>query len=196
MEKIDGFKRRKEKSRENILVATKTLIEKYGLKKVGIKDIAHQADVSQVTIYNLFGSKDNLFRASLESIASYSLERFSEILKINKPSLEIMEDIFRFLLEINESYPEFNDIETLNAPQIKALSNSIVEKDADLFVEFVKKGKKEGYLNPNLSGEAIRIYFEFIMKGFLADTELHSRIHKDTRLLHDLLMIVFYGFAK
>lgn len=196
MEKIDGFKRRKEQSRENILVATKTLIEKYGVKKVSIRDVARQADVSPVTIYNLFGSKDNLFNVALESIANYSFERFGEILKTNKPSVEIMEDIFRFFLEVNESYPGFNDVETLNSPHIKELSNSILIKDADLFVEFVQKGKKEGYLNPNLSDEAIRIYFELIMKGFQADTELHSRIHKDTRLLHDLLMIVFYGFAK
>src|SRR5690625_2379966 len=57
---MDGFKKRTEQKKKDILDAALKLVIKYGIKKVSINEIAKDADVSQVTIYNYFGSKDQL----------------------------------------------------------------------------------------------------------------------------------------
>ena len=57
---MDGFERRKEQSKEDIRRAAEELFSKFGADKVSVNDIARKAGVSQATIYNNFGSKDEL----------------------------------------------------------------------------------------------------------------------------------------
>ncbi|WP_326938278.1 TetR/AcrR family transcriptional regulator [Alkalihalobacillus alcalophilus] len=57
---MNGFERRKEQKKKNILEASLALFKEYGIQKVSIAEIAQKANVSQVTIYNYFESKDNL----------------------------------------------------------------------------------------------------------------------------------------
>ena len=57
---MNGFERRKEMKKNSILEAALALFIKYGINKVPVSEIAKEANVSQVTIYNYFESKDNL----------------------------------------------------------------------------------------------------------------------------------------
>ena len=57
METQNGFERRKERKKTDILQASLNLFIKYGTKKVAISEIAQKAQVSQVTIYNYFENK-------------------------------------------------------------------------------------------------------------------------------------------
>lgn len=59
---MNGFERRKEQNRESIMQAALELFKAYGFGKVTVNDIAYEANVSQVTIYNHFGSKEKLVR--------------------------------------------------------------------------------------------------------------------------------------
>ena len=57
---MDGFEKRREQKKKDILKAALSLFQQYGVQKVTISEIAKKANVSQVTIYNYFESKDNL----------------------------------------------------------------------------------------------------------------------------------------
>jgi AcrR family transcriptional regulator len=57
-EKVNGFTRRKEQSKDDIRKAAIELFSQFGIEKVNISDIARKAGVAQATIYNNFGSKD------------------------------------------------------------------------------------------------------------------------------------------
>ncbi|PAM95610.1 TetR family transcriptional regulator, partial [Flavobacterium sp. IR1] len=57
---MDGFERRREQKKQQILGAALELFMEYGIQKVSISEIAKKANVSQVTIYNYFESKHNL----------------------------------------------------------------------------------------------------------------------------------------
>ena len=59
---MDGFEKRREQKKRDILNAALALFMEYGLQKVSITEIAKKANVSQVTIYNYFESKENLVR--------------------------------------------------------------------------------------------------------------------------------------
>jgi AcrR family transcriptional regulator len=193
---MGGFERRKEQSKGNILRATETLVTKYGISKVTVTDIAHQAGVSQVTIYNLFGSKDKLIHDCIQAIANSFFERFREISRTDKPYLEKLEDFFQYEIELRESYPEPDDIEIRKNPQLKKLMEWLQGQANKLFVEFVKEGQNQGYLNPDMSEEAIVAYFEIMMQGMNTNPELHARVHHNPKLFHDWLLIMLYGFGR
>lgn len=193
---MDGFQRRKEQSRGNILKATETLLAKHGNDKVSISDIASKAGVSQVTIYNLFGSKDSLIYDCIRIITNRLIEHFREVSKLDKPYPEKLEDIFNFAIEINESYPGLRDVDYLNHPQLRQLRGSLLEQERQTFLEFIKEGQKQGYLNPDLSDESIEVYFEVILQGMNSNPELHARKQHNPKLFHDFLLIMLYGFGK
>ena len=67
---MDGFERRKEQSKEDIRRAAEELFSRFGAEKVSVNDIARKAGVSQATIYNNFGSKDELVHDYRKSIVS------------------------------------------------------------------------------------------------------------------------------
>ena len=190
---MDGFERRKEQSKESIRKAAGELFDKFGVGKVSINDIARKAGVSQATIYNNFGSKDGLIQDYFQIRANRFFERFREISKANKPYAEKLEDIVQYEIEMNESDPGYSDVEIMNNPQFKQLSDSLLEQVREQFLGFIKEGKKQGYVNPDISDEAIEAYVEIFMQGINANPELHARTHHDRKLFHDLLLIMLYG---
>jgi len=197
---MNGFERRKRQNKENILKAAEVLFNKYGISKVSVNDIASKAGVSQVTIYNLFGSKDKLIYGCMETIANKFIENLREILKAesktDKPYPEKLEGIFQYLVEISESNPGFADIEIQNNPELKQLVDRFTEQTRKSLVEFVKVGQKQGHLNSGLSDETVSAYFEIFIKGINASPEVHARIHHNPELFHDLLLLMLYGFSR
>ena len=190
---MDGFERRKEQSKESIRKAAGELFDKFGVGKVSINDIARKAGVSQATIYNNFGSKDGLIQDYFQIRANRFFERFREISKANKPYAEKLEDIVQYEIEMNESDPGYSDVEIMSNPQFKQLSDSLLEQVREQFLRFIKEGKKQGYVNQDISDEAIEAYIEIFTQGINANPELHARTHHNRKLFHDLLLIMLYG---
>ena len=90
---MNGFERMKEQKRQGILKVAMGLFKKYGFKKASISDIALEANVSQVTIYNHFGSKDGLAREVVKTILLDILESARETIRGDKSFLEKLETI-------------------------------------------------------------------------------------------------------
>ena len=68
----------------------------FGADKVSVNDIARKAGVSQATIYNNFGSKEELVHDYRKSIVSGIASRFREILVWKKSFIEKFEGIYLF----------------------------------------------------------------------------------------------------
>src|SRR5690625_323536 len=68
---MDGFQRRKRQKQRKILEAALQLFMQYGTQKVAVSEIAKAANVSQVTIYNYFESKNNL----VHEVIAYYIEK-------------------------------------------------------------------------------------------------------------------------
>ena len=193
---MNGFERRKEHNKQKILNATESLLKKHYFKEVTIEDIAREAGVSKVTIYHHFSSKDNLIYYYVQIFASKVQERFRELLKTDKSYMEKLEAIFEFATEVNESSPGFNTDEIRNDPKLQQLVDSVLSQQREVVFEYIKEGKKQGYLNPDLSDEAIRSYIEIVSQGMRANPEVHHKMRHDPKLFHDLLLMLLYGFCK
>ena len=193
---MNGFERRKDQSKENIRRAAYELFNKFGISKVSVNDIARKANVSQVTIYNHFGSKQDLIQDWIISIRDEFTEQLKSILFSEKPYMEKLEDTFKSMTGLMKiKHLEVSDLEIQHDPEIARLFESVWDEIKGLFINFIKEGKSKGYLYPELSEEAAAIYFEFIFQGIYASPELHARIHNTPELLHGLLKLIIYGFS-
>lgn len=173
------------------------LFIKFGLSKVSINDIARKAGVSPVTIYNHFGSKENLVRECITMRTGNFIKQFQAIVNDDKPYPEKIKYIFQSMIEISENRHLTIDEEQMqNNPELKKILDSAYDREVKIFLELVKEGKKQGYVSPELSNESIRIYFEIIRQGIVTDPDIHSRLHEHPKLTRDLILLIFYGFSQ
>lgn len=193
---MNGFERRKEQNREKILNAAGILLKQYDISKVSVSDIASKAGVSKVTIYNLFPSKDALVLNYIERITNRLTDNLQEVLKTDKPYLDKLEAVLHFTMEVTESGSGLDDEKIRSNPVLKGLIDSVTEKQFDLFLELIAEGKRQGYLNSDLSEEAVRTYFGIIIQGMKTDSQIHNKILHNPKLFHDLLLLILHGFGK
>ncbi|QST00618.1 TetR/AcrR family transcriptional regulator [Pontibacillus sp. ALD_SL1] len=194
---MNGFERRTEIKKKKILNTAFELFSKYGVQKVSIQEIAKSAQVSQVTIYNYFGSKDQLL---LEAVKSYGFERlktFQEL--IDDSSLSFEEKIRHIITSKTTDMLNFDldFIQTLmsNQPEIKKFANEFAQSHSiPLFMKLIEQGKEEGVVNPSLSGDMIMFYINMYNQT-MRNREFFQDKQSTQQFTEDMLQLFFYGIS-
>jgi AcrR family transcriptional regulator len=195
---MDGFARRKEQSKEDIRRATEELFIQFGADKVSINDIARKAGVSQATIYNNFGSKENLVRDYHGTIVKKIAGSFRGIIVMKKSWVDKFQGFLQSWIDMADRYKL--EVEDSGAP---GSSNSLSEQTPNpvrseiesSFREFIKQGKEQGNLRPELSDEAIMTYIKFLQQGISRNPEIRNRMRKDPKLSEDLISLFIHGVS-
>jgi AcrR family transcriptional regulator len=198
----NGFTRRKEQSKDDIRKAAWELFSQFGVEKVSIADIARKAGVSQATIYNNFGNKENLAREFVTSVVDQLVNRVQEILAPNKLYREKMAAFIQFIAEIMaHERPSDADrtvfttsFDLLTDPEIKNIRDSAQNKMTNLLLGLVREGKTQGQINSDLSDEAFGIYFNAFMEIFI-NPQLQYRFYSNPKLVQDLGSLMIYGLG-
>ncbi len=185
---MDGFERRKEQSKEDIRRAAEELFSRFGADKVSINDIAHKAGVSQATIYNNFGSKDELVHDYRESIVKGIAGRFREILVWKKSFIEKFEGLLQSWIDVADRYKL--EMESAASKQSPDAIGQELEKSLR---EFIKEGKKQGNLCANLSEEAVAAYIKFYQQGIANNPVIREKMKRDGKYSQDLFSLFMYG---
>jgi len=194
-EEMNGFERRREQRKENIRQAALSLFKVYGFRKVSINDIAQKAGVSQVTIYNHFGSKDQLVHDIVKTVFQSYMEKYRAIIKGDKTFPEKMEIIVFEKTELVSQYQgEWMQTVILTYPEIQHFIENIwLQEVNQLMIDFFEEGKKQGYVNLELSPEALLLYFEILRKGIFASSSLVASAENNEKLMRDLIALCLYG---
>ena len=192
---MDGFNRRKEQKKESIRRAALELFKVYGFKKVSINDIAGKAGVSQVTIYNHFGSKEGLVHDVVKVQLLNMLDKYRAILSGEGPFLEKLETIIFDKTKVMSQFQgEYVQTIMTGDPEIQQFVESLWQREVNqLMVHFYEEGKRQGYINPEVSQEAILVYYQILRKGIFASSDLLANTEDSTKLMHDLMSLVVYG---
>lgn len=199
---INGFARRKEQSKEDIRRAAEELFSKFGVDKVSVNDIARKAGVSQATIYNNFGSKDELVHDYHNIIVKKMALNFREIIALKKSWFEKLQSIMQSLIDVADRYKieleRQNDIGQLrlknNHGSIK-LDTTIRSEIEQAFQQFVQEGKEQGSLRSDVSDEAIVTYIRFFQQGIANNPAVYDKMRRDTKFSQDLLSLFIYGIG-
>ncbi len=196
----DGFARRKEQSKEDIRNAAWELFGQFGVEKVSIVDIARKAGVSQATIYNNFGSKDALAREFVASAVDFLVSRVQETLASEKSYLEKIADFIHFISDMmaqgksteQEISAFSSSYDLLDDPDIKKFRQEAEEKVLDMLLDLVLEGKKEGLIRPDLSDEALRLFFKAFMDIF-PNQQFRQGYARDPNLIKHVTSLMIYG---
>jgi AcrR family transcriptional regulator len=198
--RVNGFTRRKEQSKDDIRKAAWELFSQFGVEKVSMVDIARKAGVSQATIYNNFGSKEELAREFVMAMVDQLVDRVQDILTPGKLYREKMAAFIQFISEIMDHERPFDaggtvfasSLDLQNDPEIKRIHDAAQEKMTQLLLGLVQEGKDQGQISMDLSEEALRVYFKAFM-GIFTDPQLQFRYYHNPRLVQDLGSLMIYG---
>jgi AcrR family transcriptional regulator len=192
---MDGFEKRKEQKKESIRRAAIELFQNHGFKKVSISDIAKRADVSQVTIYNHFGSKEELVRDVLQWYAMILLARYKSIMESDRPFLEKLEEIVFDKSEVISQFQgELMHTWMQNDPEMQEFINKLYANHVmPIARNFFNEGLQQGNIDRKFSLEAIMVYFEILRQGFFNTPELSERAQNNPGLMKELIRLMTYG---
>ncbi|WP_421650106.1 TetR/AcrR family transcriptional regulator [Metabacillus sp. RGM 3146] len=174
-----------------------TLFSQYGVQKVNIHDIAKKANVSQVTIYNYFGSKEALLLDVLKTFFEEQMHFYNELLEKNISFKEKIEHLMKNKIEVANSLNDnLYDYILHDEGEIKNLVIQYESKHSiPFFQKFIELGKKEGVIHKDLSLETVM----FFINSFTNEAYKHPEfiMNYDTRnqVTKELLQMFFYGLA-
>lgn len=191
---MNGFERRKARKKESIQRAAFELFSTFGVKKTGIAEIAKKANVSQVTIYNYFGSKEGLLEAALAGYMEEKLEEYENLPEEGLPFPKIIEKI---VFDKTEAAIMMNQdfVETilLKNQAIQDIINDFYEKKAlPMMIKLIEKGRSEGYVNKDISMEAFVFYIKTFKEAANRPELLSDRFKSAQK---DLSSLFFYGLV-
>ncbi|MCP1308878.1 TetR/AcrR family transcriptional regulator [Paenibacillus tyrfis] len=189
---MNGYRLRTEKKKELILKTTFDLIFTYELDKLSIADIARKANVSPVTIYNYFGSRDELIRMTFVHYMDTTLEKYEDILGTEMPFQQKMDLILCDRSEIANQLNVNLIRATAGDPAIRDyLEQFYQNKTLPFFEKLIDQGKKEGYIDPSISMEAAMVYTQ-LFKEALARPGFMQQASES--MLQDLNRLFYFGF--
>jgi AcrR family transcriptional regulator len=191
---MDGFQRRREQKKQAILLAALTLFMKNGIQKVSIAEIAKEAGVSQVTIYNYFESKHQLTYDVFVYYIETASSQFEELVHSDLP----FPDKIRMIMfskkeaaqQIHEEFYQY--LMKQYSTEGNVFENLYEEKVVPYFSQLIQEGKDQGYVDESLSEDAIRFYLE-MLRTYMENEENYT---KALPLTEDINKIFFYGIMK
>jgi len=192
---LNAYERRVERNKERILRATLELFQVHGIKKTTTHDIARKAGVSPATVYNHFGSKEELVRATVKYFLDNVMVDFSRIFQGSHSFMEKMEQILSYKSDMLGSYQgEFMQTIVSENPEIRQIVESVYQKDImKMVIDFYEEGKKQGYVNPELSTETIMRYMLIVRSGMAAESIFSEDPEQNRKMMQELAPLFLYG---
>ncbi|MBD2847651.1 TetR/AcrR family transcriptional regulator [Paenibacillus sp. IB182496] len=190
---MDGYQRRSEQKKKDILRSALKLFLAYGIEKVSVAEIARQAGASQVTIYNYFGSKQKLVEEMLVHYLDQIWAEYEKMLSADMPFIAKLKRImFAKINTANELHPEaFTHFMKKYATGVPHLETMMQEKILPTLMALIEQGKREGEVNPELSDESVLVFIQ-MFRDYMQKEEAYPQLQK---LTGDLTKLFFYGLV-
>ncbi len=188
----------KQEKLESILDTAKKMFARYGLQKTTLDEVARMARVAKATIYNYFGSKDQVYmevlRREMDDIVS---KISSSVAQVTLPSDKLDAFVrakFRYMRKaINILNLDREGIEKL-LPNAESIRDELFEREVDIIYSVLKKGVEQGVFYINnliLTSRAIA----HALKGFELNWLVQESEEKIEQYLDELMSILFYGLT-
>ncbi|MBH5319698.1 TetR/AcrR family transcriptional regulator [Paenibacillus sp. GSMTC-2017] len=194
---MNGYERRKQGKMEQIFHAAFELFNNYGFQKVSVNEIAQEARVSPMTIYNYFGTKEQLYIEMLINWMDKQLEQYETILQSDQPFPDKTKEIM--LGEIRSLNIMADEFLRSSATELSELMVTMERYSEDkvmpFFMRFVALGKQEGYIHAHLTDEMAIIYFT-MFKNELSRNWEASQTEASTHHVDQWIDLFFNGLSR
>lgn len=192
---MNGYERRTELKKDKIKRTAMELFKAYGTDKVSLAEIAQKAGVSPVTIYNYYGTKDQLL---LKVITDMLEEAWEGRLRLIRSDMPFRDKIERMIFETvdfaHAADPDFLKKIMSDHAEIKEMAESIFRKYLPELLNFFEEGKKLGCINREVSTETFLLYINILSEA-TGKIELFKDRDNNQRLIKELTSLLFYGLV-
>jgi AcrR family transcriptional regulator len=188
---MNGFAKRTQEKKNSIIIAARELFFAQGVTDTKMADIAKQAGVSQVTIYNYFGSKENLLRKVMGQVMSQAFAQSQAILQEDIPFTEKLAKVMDMKQVFNEDTSQkFLDSVAWKDPALQELYQEMTSKYAlPLLKSLLEQGKEQEAIHHSITWEAFVDYTTAI-RGILTRPDWLKASQEHKLAIHRLF---FYG---
>lgn len=154
---MNQYQKTTEKKKQAIIQAALRLFKDKGFKETSIKSIAEAAEVSPVSIYNYFGSKDNLVALCVNDLFEEITQQAEDILNSNLDFKTKLDHAFALCQEkMSQQISDyFQDKMVEDSVFSTLLTKAITAKKGDIYRAYIHLGKAEGLIAEDLSTELI-----------------------------------------
>lgn len=186
---MNGFERRRNEKKEQILRAARYLIYKKGLEKTSIREIAEVANVSKVSIFNFFGSKEELARTVFERFMDWMAKEHQEILNDNISFAESVEKVLKLQMQLHEmtSPPFYESLLTFFQGEGSMYMEYYSKKGMDKVKRLLDKGRREGVIDPAYDDKLLFLYFHIFSEG-MRSPKIRDKVDQNTGALIQLFL--------
>ena len=187
-----------ENKKQQILTAAIGLFNHtHDVKRVSLETIARAAHVSPTTIYNYFGTRENLLYEVIKILVQENIESSRKLIRSNISFPEKLIGLTN--VKLNLATNVNNEILDTLVTQDKSIAPFIDEiyqsEIRPLWQEIIAEGKKQGYVDASLDDETLLVYMD-ILKAGSVNIGLLKNWSENMRLIQQLSHIIFYGFMK
>lgn len=195
---MNGFEKRTQQKRERIIQSTLPLLQTTDPQKLRIADIAKKARVSQVTIYNYFGSKEVLVREVYKDYMLTALKEFEDYLTAER---SLKEKIKHILLQKKASNKSFGiqvmkQIWQDDPEMLRFFEEVYLNKGTALLVRLIEDGKKKGEISASLSNSTIIFYVDMWTNQVEKMMEYASKHENLEQFIEEMVRLFLYGIGQ
>ena len=180
---------------QSILIAAADLFLKYGIRKTGIRDIAQKANVSQVTIYNVFGKKNDLVATLVKKITQDVDDKYKAIMASEISFKEKVNKILQVKIEAHKkgAWQIVKEAMSLDPGLQESIYQNFKKNASDNIKEIITIGRKEGVISKKLSDDAIIMYMQAITLFFSKEDSGFEKYKNNPELVEELYWIFWNG---
>ncbi len=193
-ELMDGRTKRTQRILARIKETALRLFASYGVDKVSMDEIAEQANVSKVTIYKYFHSKEDLHREVVNLFADQVIAATETLVNSD---LDFMEKL-KLTLSVKTSPMAMDSnryfIDLLKQDQ--QAQGRLNQRIKEIIKRFFEEGQRQGYIDENLPFEILYLHSQIYQAGFETMLGEVEATVKDEESLGKLLDLYYFGILK
>jgi AcrR family transcriptional regulator len=194
---MNGFEKRAELLKQKIKKTALDMLKTWEPRKIRIADIAAEARVSQVTIYNYFGSKEALLREAFKDYIDGAVADFEAFIA-GKPSLKeiVQYSVFYDREAIRTFSPDFFKSFLLDDREMSAYVEELyTAKAMPLMIRFIEEGKERGEISSKVSTGTIMAYFNMFKDYSSSILEMAGQRDDKEAFIEEIIHLFFYGIC-
>ena len=194
---MNQYQKTTEKKKQAIIQAALRLFKEKGFKETSIKSIAEAAEVSPVSIYNYFGSKDNLVTLCVNDLFEEITQQAEDILKSNLAFNTKLDQALDLCQEkMSQQISDYFQDKTVRDPAFSSLlTKAITAKKRDIYRTYINLGKEEGLIARDLSTELILNVMDAL--NSVGNQLAHSdNLETDVKQIHQIFLYGILGKKK
>ncbi|WP_028400572.1 TetR/AcrR family transcriptional regulator [Ectobacillus panaciterrae] len=193
---MNGFEKRAALIKEKIKKATLEMLKTWEPKRIRIADISKTANVSQVTIYNYFGSKEALLREVLKDYFNKELKEFEEYMN---GDYSVKEKIEHMIFQNKKSYSELtlnviNELLIEDHDMLHYIEEEYNKRVIPLMIQFINDGKASGEISSKISIQTFLAYINILRKHSKEFFDMAQQVD-NPEFAEELVHLFFYGFC-